>query len=112
MASGGAVERLHRALVDALENILDPNTPAKKTRTITLKITIKPHESREVGELLVETKFAPVPPKPLETSIVIDRDNSGRACAVERMTGEARSAVPLPDLHPDGKIATLKRKEA
>ena len=28
---GGAVERLHKALQEALQNILDPNTTAKKS---------------------------------------------------------------------------------
>lgn len=31
---GGAVERLHGALHDALQNILDPNTPAKYFKPI------------------------------------------------------------------------------
>lgn len=41
---GGAVERLHGALQEALQNILDPNTPAKKARKVKLEISIKPIE--------------------------------------------------------------------
>ena len=33
---GGAVERLHGAIEEALKNIIDPNTPAKKVRKLKL----------------------------------------------------------------------------
>ena len=40
---GGAVqERVDRALERVAKNILDPNTDPKKSRSITLKITLKP----------------------------------------------------------------------
>ena len=112
LAGGGAVERLHRAIDEALENILDPNTAAKKTRTVTLKMTIKPNEQRNMGEVTVATSVALCPPQPLETSIIIDKDRTGRAVASELMTGESPGSVPLPDMHPDGKITIIERKQA
>ena len=65
---GGAVERLHGALQEALQNILDPNTPAKKSRKVKLELTIKPNEQRNMAEMLVTTSTTLCPPEPLETS--------------------------------------------
>jgi hypothetical protein len=112
LAGGGAVERLHKALGETLENILDPNTDAKKVRKVKLELSIKPNENRDFGEVTITTTTSLQPPKPIETSILIDRDKRGKAVAAERMVGEGRDAQPLPGLHPDGKITAIKVKEA
>lgn len=62
---GGVVPELFgRELAEVLKNIDDPNTEAKKKRTIVLEIEISPAESREVAHILVKckSKLAPVSP--------------------------------------------------
>lgn len=51
LSQGGAVERFQDELTRVIANITDPNTPAKKARTVTLKMTIKPNEQRNMAEV-------------------------------------------------------------
>ena len=83
IGSGAAVERFKLALNDVLDNILDPNTDAKKARSITLKITMKPDENREFSkaEISVATALAPI--TPVKTQFFIGRDNTGHGVATE-----------------------------
>lgn len=96
--SGGAViERFGIALQAVLDNIIDPNTEPKKTRSINMKFTVKPDESREfcTVEISSETKLAPI--APLSTQFFIGMKNgSGVAC--ERSTRQAAmfKETPLP----------------
>jgi hypothetical protein len=107
---GGAVERLHGALHEALQNILDPNTPAKKPRKVKLELTIRPNEKRDMAELLVTTSTTLCPPAPLETSIFIDKDRDGRAHASERAAGENPGQASFPDVLTKGKITNFKKE--
>ncbi len=66
LSQGGAVERFQDELSRVIANITDPNTPAKKTRTVTLKMTIKPNEQRNMAEVLVSTSSTVCPPAPLK----------------------------------------------
>lgn len=42
MCGGGVQERINRALAKISDNILDPNTEAKKKRVLTVKIELTP----------------------------------------------------------------------
>lgn len=97
--SGGAVvERFDLALQEVLNNIIDPNTDAKKARTITLKFTVKPDEDREVCTVGIssETKLAPI--SQLNTHIFVGMDK-GKGVACERSTRQADmfAKTPLPN---------------
>lgn len=105
---GGVVERLHDALQEALQNILDPNTPAKKLRKVKLEIAIKPNEQRNMAEVQIVTSTVLCPPEALETSILIDRDASGKAQAAEVAIGENPPQTLLPDILEKGKILNMK----
>jgi hypothetical protein len=82
-AGGGVEEKLQYALSEVADNIADPNTDAKKARSITMKITIKPNESRMVCDADIEVKTSLVAPKGISTTLLIDRDNNGKAVASE-----------------------------
>jgi hypothetical protein len=111
LAGGGAVERLHKAIQDALDNILDPNTEAKKPRKVKMILTIKPKEARNMGDMTVETSTVLCAPKPLESTILIDQGADGRGVACELASGEIPGQQALSEeMHPDGKIAKLSRK--
>lgn len=109
---GGAVERLHNALQEALDNILDPNTPAKKVRKVKLELSIKPNEQRTLAEMLVTTACTLCPPEPLETSIMIDKDASGKAHASELVSGENPAQTILPGTMQTGKVLNMHKGAA
>jgi hypothetical protein len=94
-----------------LQNILDPNTPAKKVRKVKLELTIKPNEHRNLAELLVSTSTTLCPPEPMETSIIIDKDADGKALAAELATGENPGQAVLPGTMDKGKIAQFPKEK-
>lgn len=71
LAAGAAVELFDEELRKALANILDPNTEAESTRTITLKVTIKPNDLREMGAVAIEATSKLAPYKGTGTQIYI-----------------------------------------
>ena len=64
IAKGSVPEVFEHALQQVLKNISDVNTSATQKRSITLKFTFKPSESREVGEIMFECseKLASIKP--------------------------------------------------
>ncbi|MFI3272323.1 MAG: hypothetical protein R3Y11_09535 [Pseudomonadota bacterium] len=72
LCKGGVMERLSEALEEAVANCLDPNTEAKKARTVTLTITLKPDEQRNNAQISFVTAVKKQPPVALETSIYMD----------------------------------------
>lgn len=106
--SGGAlVERIQDEISKAIANITDPNTPAKKARTVTMKMTIKPNEQRNMAEVSV----------PIETGIYIGMNpKTGEIGASEMTSGEDPMQNILPNVEsalpgkitrfPDGKTAS------
>jgi hypothetical protein len=98
LSGGAVVERFGLALQDVLDNIIDPNTEPKKTRSITLKFTVKPDESREfcTVEIGSETKLAPI--SPLSTHFFIGMKNgSGVACERSTRQADMFAEKPLPE---------------
>lgn len=85
--SGGALaEKLNIELQKLAANILDPNTEAKATRSVTVKITIKPNEKRQIGESDISVTSAPAPAKAIPTSFIFDWDRDGKAVMKELVT--------------------------
>jgi len=100
--AGGAVgERLNIELQKAAQNILDPNTDWKKPRKVTLTITLRADESREIALVDVEAKTTLAPPRAVATKFVIDRDERGQAVAAELKSG-VKNQMMMDD---DGDLA-------
>lgn len=87
MANGAFMEQFNIELKKVLSNIADPNTDPKKARKITLTATLKADESREIVDFEVQSKSTLVPPKPVATKIIIDRDRDGSVVAAELRSG-------------------------
>lgn len=83
LAGGGVEEKLQYALDEVAANIADPNTDAKKARKITMTLTLKPNEQRSVASVEIDVKTSPVAPKGISTTLLIDRDEKGKAVASE-----------------------------
>ena len=71
LANGALLERFNEEIGKVVANISDPNTPAKKPRVITMKMTIKPNEQRNMAEIVVATSSTLCAPTPIETGIYI-----------------------------------------
>lgn len=99
IANGGLVERLYDEIQKAVANCLDVNTEAKKTRTVSLKVKIKPDESRCFATMSVETSSTLCPPSPLVSSIYMETNlATGEITAHEMGADENPNQNTLPDV--------------
>jgi hypothetical protein len=86
--AGGAVsERFNQELKKVLENIADPNTDPKKARTVTVKVTLKADENRDIADVDISTSCTLVSAKPVATRIIMDRDSKGNVVGAELKSG-------------------------
>lgn len=104
---GGAIlERLSEELQKALLNIQDINTPAKKPRTITMKLKITPNEQRNVASVQVVCSSSLQPAEAIETSISMGTDiRTGELYADEIGAGENIEQNVMPGVQFRGKLA-------
>lgn len=112
IAAGGLVERLNDELQKAVANCLDVNTDAKKTRTVTLKIKIKPDETRSVASVSVETATTLCPPEAINTSIYMTQNlKTGEIAASEVVPGEnpMQEFLPGTEGEASGKILSFSK---
>lgn len=83
LAGGAVEEKLQYALAEVAANIADPNTDPKKVRKITMTMTIKPNEQRTIADVAIDVKTTLAAPVGISTTIMIDRDEKGKAVAAE-----------------------------
>ncbi|TCJ05063.1 replication terminator protein [Cytobacillus praedii] len=86
-ADGALSERANVELQKILENIHDPNTDAKKTRKLTLTITLSADDKRDVVLTNVVAKSTLAPAKPIESKLIMDMDNKGKITGAELKSG-------------------------
>lgn len=110
LAGGGVEEKLQFALSEVAANIADPNTDAKKARKITMSITLKPNESRMVANVDIDVKTSLVAPTGISTTLLIDRDDKGKAVVAE-MHGKDPNQQVI-DFESGEVIDMRKRSEA
>lgn len=82
LGGGAASELFAHELNRVIQNILDPNAPAKAKRSITLKVTITPDEKRELGDVRI-TCEAKIPSGSGASTHVYFGRAMGRGVAVE-----------------------------
>lgn len=113
--NGGVAEILMSELQKVVDNILDPNTEAKKERSVTLKMKIKPNEQRNTAEMKIETTSKICPSAPIETSIMIAKNiKTGEVYCEEICAGERYEQNSFEGTHTIGKLASdlqTKQKE-
>jgi hypothetical protein len=93
LAGGAIAERFNLELVKVLENIADPNTDPKKARTVTVKLTFKADEERDITNVSIETKASLVSAKNVETKFVLDRDRLGNVVGAELRPNQKAQVV-------------------
>ena len=77
LMGGLAVERFDDELVKVLRNIVDPNTPAKAKRKVSLNVTITPDKDRDITRWEVEVKSTLAPVEKVSTRVFIAMTKSG-----------------------------------
>lgn len=75
IGNGSALEIFDHNLQKVIENIADVNTDPEATRTITLKITLKPFPDRSGATAKVDARSTLAPVKAVESSIFLSRTN-------------------------------------
>lgn len=83
LVDSGLEERFADAMQMVLGNISDVNTPAEKTRSITIKINIKPSENRSFAETSIDVSAKLIPQKKLVTFLEMGTDGRGNFEAYE-----------------------------
>jgi uncharacterized protein YuzE len=101
-AGGALQERMNIDVNKVLENVMDPNTDSGKARSVTLKITFKPNEARNVANVTVTSKISVSPAKDLSSSIMIDYDDNGEIVGRELVSGIKGQSF----ISEDGEILT------
>lgn len=109
---GALKEQFGIELQKVLENISDPNTDAKKARKVTISVTLKPNEKRNIAMMSLQAKCSLVPSGAIETEIYIDRDKNGEVIAEElhgQLPGQMKMEFP-PNATAtgDSKISIVK----
>lgn len=87
-AEGAVDERFNLELKKALENLADLNTDPLKARKITLTITLKGNEERDIASVDVTGKVALVPANGISARIMIGSENG------KLVANELKSGVP------------------
>lgn len=83
LAGGAVEEKLQYALSEVADNIADPNTDPKKARKITMTLTVKPNEQRTIANVEIDVKTSLAAPIGISTTLMIDRDEKGKAVVSE-----------------------------
>lgn len=86
-AEGAMAERFDVELQKILENIADPNTDAKKVRKLTLTISLKADDKRDVVLTNVVAKSTLAPAKEIEAKLLMDLDGRGKVTGAELKSG-------------------------
>lgn len=74
IAKGALEEQFEAEFRTLLKNIADPNTDPKKARKITITLTIKPNEKRNIADMSFQTKAILIPSMAIEFNIYIEKD--------------------------------------
>lgn len=83
MAMGAIKERTDIEMSKIVDNIIDPNTIATKTRTMTLKLEFIPSNDRKNVSVKATATTKLQPYAPLTTSLYVGADENGEIGAVE-----------------------------
>lgn len=88
IANGALLEKANQAMQQIVDNIADPNTDSKKTRSITIKIEFKANEERDLAQTEINVKAALAPTKGTSTKFLIGETDTGFTA------GEMKSSIP------------------
>ena len=96
-AGGALQEKFDDAMEKVLVNMMDPNTPWKNKRKITVEVTFEQNEDRDDSTVNVSVvpKLAPV--KPVSTRMSIGKDLETGEVFAEEYGNQCRGQMTLDD---------------
>ena len=86
LMDGGVEERFNTAIAEVWENIYDPNTEARKTREVNIKVKITPNERRDSCDVRVSVVPKLAPKVELTQTVMLNLNADGSIIATERTT--------------------------
>ena len=110
LMDGGVEERFNTAIAEVWENIYDPNTEARKTREVNIKVKITPNERRDSCDFRVSVVPKLAPKVELTQTVMLNLNADGSIIATERTTqvpGQLDmdgNEVPIPKTVDFGKL--------
>ncbi|KAA1180668.1 hypothetical protein BSK59_08400 [Paenibacillus odorifer] len=116
LANGAVGERINLELQKVAENVQDPNTDWKKARKVTITITLKPDEEREIALVSADIKTTLAPAHGIATKLIFGMEKDGNVVAAELASGMKNQMMidNDGDLADDKgqKVSYLERKQA
>ena len=104
LLGGAVVELFSQAMVDVAENVLDPNTPPKAKRKITLTLVVEPDEERDIANMSADVKTTLASHIAATGRLIFDRDRDGKAVCGEFGNGANSKQVEIA-VGDDGETA-------
>ena len=84
LKQGACLDRFDRALAELVANVLDPNTDPKAKRSVTLTLSVKPNEARNMADITVAVASKLQPAQPLATGCTLGTNlDTGEVAAFE-----------------------------
>ena len=114
LMDGSVEERFNAELSKVWQNVYDPNTDPKKTRTLTLKVKIIPNERRDSCYFRLNVTSALAPYVDLTQTVMLAVGDDGTIKATERtdqVPGQLNmdgDEIPMPQTIEFGKLQELK----
>ena len=106
IAEGAAVAKFNRELQRVLDNIADPNTPARAKRAVTLTVSFRPDQDRKRADVDIEVKPSLAQDRPADTTVWFGK-RDGKNVAAEANPNQGM----LFDKKEPVRIVALQRKE-
>lgn len=87
IAEGGLQEKFDHEIKRVIDNILNPNTDAKRKRKVNITIALTPSENRDTVNIDTEVKSTLVPENGVSTTLLVGRDAKQQLAANELKSG-------------------------
>ena len=115
LMDGSVEERFNAELDKVWQNVFDPNTDPKKTRTLTLKVKIIPNERRDSCDFRVNVTSSLVPYTDMSQTVMLSVGADGTIMATER-TGQVPGQLdidgnetPIPQTIAFGRLREVEQ---
>lgn len=113
-AGGALQEKFDQAFEKTIQNMLDPNTPWKNKRKITVEVTLEQNEDRSDTAVNVSVVMKLAPVKPVETRMVIGKNLKTGEVFAEEYGKQIRGQMSIDDYQTqevDGKTVDTETGE-
>ena len=102
LMDGELSERVNEALMDAVVNMMDPNTDTKKKRRVIITIDLLPDDDRRVAGVSASVTTKLAPPTPAKTYLAMGVSERGEI-EVAEYDGQIRGQMSLADFEDEGQ---------